>query len=106
MSEPDLAKQAGVQSPEKQYASRHEKSVAFQNTEAIPDADLEAGSPRYVDNSDSEEIIIAHELQKRSGFLRKLREGEEWLDSKIGIETRGVDRIREEDKKPPSKVNA
>jgi hypothetical protein len=56
-------------------------------------------------DSDSEEVIKARELQQRSGFLRKLRDGEEWLDRKMGIETQGIDRIHEEDKRPPSIIN-
>ena len=56
-------------------------------------------------DSDSEEVIRARELRQRSGFLRKLRYGEEWLDRKMGIETQGIDRIHEEDKRPPSIIN-
>ena len=88
--------------------SLHEKDIAFGDTkETSPhEGDVEeAGIPGFVDSSDSEEIILARELQKRSGILRKLRESEEWLDSKIGIETQGIDRIHEEDKKPPSRIN-
>ncbi|KAG0649894.1 Purine-cytosine permease fcyB [Hyphodiscus hymeniophilus] len=56
-------------------------------------------------DSDSEEVIRARELQQKSGFLRSLRAGEEWLDRKMGIETQGIDRIHEEDKQPPSILN-
>lgn len=56
-------------------------------------------------DSDSEEVIKARELQQRWGFLRTLRNGEEWLDKKMGIETQGIDRIHEEDKRPPSIIN-
>lgn len=75
-------------------------------------SDIEAGSaekeipPAYVtDDVDSAEVIRARELQSRVGFLKTLRNGEEWLDKKMGIETQGVDRIHEEDKKPPSILN-
>src|SRR3954465_5607289 len=54
---------------------------------------------------ESEEVILARELQQKKGFLRKLRRGEEWLDEKMGIETQGIDRIHEEDKQPPSLMN-
>jgi hypothetical protein len=75
-----------------------------------PTPDLESGEPekgehQIATDSDAEEVIRARELQQRLGFLRKLREGEEWLDAKMGIETQGVDRIHEEDKKPPSILN-
>ncbi|KAH8652710.1 purine-cytosine permease-like protein [Tricladium varicosporioides] len=55
--------------------------------------------------TESTEIIKARELQKNMGFLRKMRRGEEWLDEKMGIETQGIDRIHEEDKRPPSILN-
>ncbi|TAQ86038.1 hypothetical protein B7494_g5638 [Chlorociboria aeruginascens] len=56
-------------------------------------------------NEDTAEEIRARELQQKKGFFRRLRRGEEWLDEKMGIETQGVDRIREEDKRPPSILN-
>lgn len=55
--------------------------------------------------TESAEVIRARELQQQKGFFRKLRRGEEWLDEKMGIETQGIDRIHEEDKKPPSILN-
>ncbi|KAF8850758.1 purine-cytosine permease-like protein [Acephala macrosclerotiorum] len=55
-------------------------------------------------NSDSAEVIKARELRSR-GVFKRLRDGEEWLDAKMGIETQGIDRIHEEDKKPPSILN-
>lgn len=54
---------------------------------------------------ESDEVIVARELAQQKGFLRTLRRGEEWLDEKMGIETQGIDRIREEDKQPPSILN-
>jgi len=64
--------------------------------------------PAVVTNAgdvESEEIILARELQQRNSFLGRLRRGEEWLDEKMGIETQGIDRIHEEDKQPPSLIN-
>ncbi|KUJ07599.1 uncharacterized protein LY89DRAFT_359021 [Mollisia scopiformis] len=55
-------------------------------------------------HSDSVEVIKARELRSR-GFFKTMRDGEEWLDAKMGIETQGIDRIHEEDKKPPSLIN-
>jgi len=55
--------------------------------------------------AESDEVIRARELQQKKGILRKMRRGEEWLDEKMGIETQGIDRIHEEDKKPPSILN-
>lgn len=110
MSDPVPTEAAAVPAPdEHKTPSLNEKGVAFEDTKEGEGhkGDLEAGSPRgyYETGSDSEEIIVARELQQRTGFLRSLRQGEEWLDAKIGIETQGIDRIHEEDKKPPSKIN-
>ena len=106
MSDPLPNEKAVTPVLEEHNASLNEKSVAFEDTkDATHSPDLEAGLPAYGDSSDSEEIILARELQKRSGILRSLRQGEEWLDAKVGIETQGIDRIHEEDKKPPSKIN-
>jgi hypothetical protein len=55
--------------------------------------------------SGTAEEILARKLQQQMGFLRSLRRGEEWLDEKMGIETQGIDRIKEEDKRPPSIIN-
>ena len=53
------------------------------------------------------EVEIARARQIQNGFapLRVLRQGEEWLDAKLGIETQGIDRIPEEAKRPPSIIN-
>lgn len=75
--------------------------------------DLEAGSSDketkfegvVTDDVESAEVIKAREIRENVGFLRKLRRGEEWLDEKMGVETQGIDRIHEEDKKPPSILN-
>jgi hypothetical protein len=108
MSDPVPTAAAVPAEHEHKTSSLNEKGVAFEDTkEGHKDGDLEAGSPRgyYETGSDSEEIIVAREIQQRMGFLRSLRQGEEWLDAKIGIETQGIDRIHEEDKKPPSRIN-
>ena len=67
-------------------------------------ADIEHCSPIDNDVGDVEygtvEKIRSKSLQEKS-FLRSLRRGEEWLDKKMGIETQGIDRIKEEDKDRP-----
>ncbi|OCK81554.1 hypothetical protein K432DRAFT_326108 [Lepidopterella palustris CBS 459.81] len=74
-------------------------------------ADLESQAAKEVgDTSDVEvgniEQIKAREIQHKIGILRSLRKGEEWLDAKLGgIETRGIDRIPEAEKQPPSLLN-
>lgn len=76
--------------------------------------DLESGSDTkemgghggFVSDVDDGAIepVKAKELRQR-GVLAKLRHGEEWLDEKMGVETQGIDRIKEEDKQPPSILN-
>ncbi|TLD27549.1 hypothetical protein E2P81_ATG10837 [Venturia nashicola] len=48
------------------------------------------------------EVKHARELQENNGFFRKLRAGEQWLDSKLGVESQGIDRVHEGKKEPPS----
>ena len=77
--------------------------------------DLEKGGddkhPPYVADvemrrgSVDEEIVRARNIQSTFAPLRVLRQSEVWLDSKLGIETQGIDRIPEEDKRPPSIIN-
>ena len=52
-----------------------------------------------------EEIARARQIQNAFAPLRVLRQGEERLDAKLGIETQGIDRIPEEAKRPPSIIN-
>jgi hypothetical protein len=58
------------------------------------------------DGSVPEEVARAREIQDSFAPLRYMRRWEEWLDEKMGIETQGIDRIREEDKRPPSIINS
>jgi len=53
-----------------------------------------------------EEIARSRAIQNSIKPLRYLRQGEEWLDAKMGVETQGIDRIPEEEKKPPSIFNS
>jgi hypothetical protein len=48
------------------------------------------------------EVIKAKHIQESNKILRTMRQGEEWLDAKMGVETKGIDRITEEEKQPPS----
>ena len=52
-----------------------------------------------------DEVARSRAIQNSVKPLRYMREGEEWLDRKMGIETQGIDRIPEEDKNPPSIIN-
>lgn len=52
-----------------------------------------------------DEIARARQIQNSFGPFRVMRHGEEWLDAKMGIETQGIDRIPEEEKRPPSTIN-
>ena len=57
-------------------------------------------------NSIIDEIARSRAIQNSIKPLRYMRQGEEWLDAKMGVETQGSDRIPEEDKKPPSIFNS
>ena len=52
-----------------------------------------------------EEIKRAREIQSSNVVLRKLKQGEAWMDEKMGVETQGIDRVLEENKDPPSILN-
>ena len=51
------------------------------------------------------EIRRTKEIQQRASIFRSMRRGEEWLDEKMGIELQGIDRVPEENRKPPSLWN-
>ena len=51
------------------------------------------------------EIQRTRHIQNSWAPLRFLNRGELWLDQKMGIETQGIDRIPEEEKRPPSTLN-
>jgi hypothetical protein len=77
------------------------------NTEKNFDVEADAAPAYSADEIGSiDEIHRTRELQNRVGFLRNMRRMEEWIDSKIGIELQGVDRIPEDAKTPPSIWNA
>lgn len=65
-----------------------------ESAENLGGEDLDTG---YVD-----EVKRARELQNKIPIFRQLRAGEEWLDSKMGVELQGIDRIPEDKKNPPS----
>ncbi|KIY64590.1 hypothetical protein CYLTODRAFT_358170 [Cylindrobasidium torrendii FP15055 ss-10] len=54
----------------------------------------------------SDESSRVHHLKNALAPLRWLNNGEAWLDKKLGVESQGIDRIREEDKTPPSLFNS
>ena len=63
----------------------------------------------YVDpqaGSVADEVSRARAIQNGIAPLRYMRQGEEWLDEKLGIETQGIDRIPEADKRPPHIINS
>ncbi|KAI9729339.1 MAG: hypothetical protein M1818_008539 [Claussenomyces sp. TS43310] len=58
------------------------------------------------DGSIIDEVARAHAIQNNFAPFRYMRQGEEWLDAKLGIESQGIDRIPEEEKRPPSILNS
>lgn len=86
--------------------------------EAHSSGDVETGKRAYLTTTEpiyeegsgsgsgtAHEVGNVIELKERKGFFRSLRKGEDWLDSKLGIETRGIDRIPDDEKQPPSSWN-
>ena len=73
--------------------------------------DIESSKTPYTEedtdvaSGTTDEIARAREVQRRTGILRGMRQGEEWLDAKLGIELQGIDRIPENEKKPPPIIN-
>ena len=87
------------------------------SSEAVKEKDIEAGmdskhmdmESSYIDarhGSIDDEVAHARAIQTGIAPLRFLRRGEEWLDEKVGVETRGIDRIPEDEKRPPSILNS
>lgn len=69
-------------------------------------------SPPSEDTPDTlvEEVARTHHIQNAVPFLKKLSDAERWIDRAIGgdqfFETQGIDRIPEDQKRPPSIWNA
>lgn len=76
---------------------KHVKDIEHGHKGIVMDQDEVGGS--------IDEIATARRIQEHTGALRFLRRGEEWLDEKMGIELQGIDRIPEEEKRPPSILN-
>lgn len=53
----------------------------------------------------SNDVIVEDTGRTLPRGLQKLRNVETWLDKKLGIETQGVERIREDERKPPPTSN-
>jgi len=68
--------------------------------EAQPEPEIRHGSvtPAF-------EVARTRHIQTAIAPLRFLSRGELWLDEKMGIETQGIDRIPEEEKRPPHLIN-
>jgi purine-cytosine permease-like protein len=75
--------------------------------------DLEADLPdkEYVSHSNNDELhsidetVRAKTIAKELPVFKHLKKGEDWLDAKLGVETQGINRVLEEDKRPPSILN-
>jgi hypothetical protein len=92
-------------------------SEVMQEKETMQEKDVEANvtplkevtAKTFIDSrhgSIVEEIARSRAIQNSIKPLRYMRQGEEWLDAKMGVETQGIDRIPEEEKKPPSIFNS
>ncbi|KAL2037484.1 hypothetical protein N7G274_009765 [Stereocaulon virgatum] len=84
-------------------ADKHSSDLerGFEDKQAISDVTYTGGRQGSVDF----EVSRAREIQNGFTPLRVLREGEEWLDAKLGVETQGIDRIPDDEKRPPAIIN-
>ncbi|KAI9710073.1 MAG: hypothetical protein M1828_002220 [Chrysothrix sp. TS-e1954] len=110
-----LAGTVKVEDINKEYLVKMDRS-GFLKTVPVPvtdamEKDLEASKLPCVEKSSdvasgaADEIARARKVQRQTGVLRKMRQGEEWLDRKLGIELQGIDRIPEDEKRPPPVIN-
>ena len=94
-----------------------DKEVAYEQ-EKEATSDLEAGkipatttterrtsTVEEIRHGSVAEIARTKEIQHKITVFSTLRKGEEWLDDKMGIELQGIDRVPEDERKPPSMWN-
>jgi hypothetical protein len=73
--------------------------------EGLKGPGVEKVSSISAEDAAAAEILRARQLQGSNKILRGMKQGEEWLDAKMGIESQGIDRVLEENKEPPSTLN-
>lgn len=61
-----------------------------------------SSDPYDVRRGSIDEIAHKRNIQANIPVLKQMRQAEAWLDAKLGVESRGIDRIPEEEKSPPS----
>lgn len=64
-----------------------------------------AGDTKHGSVTNPAELAKARHIQNAWLPFRIMSQGEMWLDQKLGVETQGIDRIPEEEKRPPSMLN-
>lgn len=80
------------------------KSPAEKNTAVT---DVESGhvsSDAHVGSVD--EVPRYQAIRQRFGPLRHLGRLEKQMDKRLGVESQGIDRLRDDERKPPSMLNA
>lgn len=85
-------------------ASSQFKHVDLEKNPSIDEARREP-EIRHGSVTPAFEVARARHIQNAIAPLRFLSRGEVWLDKKMGIETQGIDRIPEEEKRPPHLIN-
>lgn len=68
--------------------------------------DLEKAGYQDYAGSQTETIPRHRLIRNKIGLLRHLGRFEDWLQSLAGVETQGIDRLPDEEKEPPSLLNA
>lgn len=83
-----------------EHTAADTKAPELREESPMQDAEIRHGSVTPAD-----EIARARHIQTALKPFRILSQAELWLDEKMGIETQGIDRIPEDQKKPPSILN-
>jgi len=86
-----------------------EKNLPTIETKTEPSQDEEQGTIAQADefyaiHRGHGELEVAH-IRERIPILRNLRAVEAWLDQKLGVEKTGAERIREDQRRPPNRLN-
>ena len=85
-----------------EYGSSKEAHTGVMDDKSLPayDDNMHHGSV-----TNPAEVEKARHIQNAWAPFRYMSMGEQWLDDKLGVETQGIDRIPEEEKRPPSLIN-
>lgn len=91
--------------------STHQKASSLEKGEAMSkvlSADVSPSPPQPDFPTDAHlgrgEIEVIR-IRQGNAVLRKLKAAEEWMDRKLGVESTGAERVREDQRRPPHILN-